>query len=88
MPGFSNVRYWFYSDIDRLTDFLALNERKIAHRFNKVSANLEDRDRRYIYSITYREHVEFSASTPGMCVCVFQCQPTALLHASGSTQGG
>ena len=23
-----------------------------------------------------------------MCVCVFQCQPTALLHASGSTQGG
>ena len=23
-----------------------------------------------------------------MCVCVFQCQPTALLSASGSTQGG
>ena len=23
-----------------------------------------------------------------MCVCVFQCQPTALLRASGSTQGG
>ena len=22
-----------------------------------------------------------------MCVCVFQCQPTALLRASGSTQG-
>ena len=22
-----------------------------------------------------------------MCVCVFQCQLTALLHASGSTQG-
>ena len=23
-----------------------------------------------------------------MCVCVFQCQPTALLRALGSTQGG
>ena len=23
-----------------------------------------------------------------VCVCVFQCQPTALLHASGSAQGG
>ena len=23
-----------------------------------------------------------------VCVCVFQCQPTALLCASGSTQGG
>ena len=23
-----------------------------------------------------------------MCVCVFQCQPTALLRASGSAQGG
>ena len=22
------------------------------------------------------------------CVCVFQCQPTALLRASGSAQGG
>ena len=23
-----------------------------------------------------------------VCVCVFQCQPTALLRASGSSQGG
>ena len=23
-----------------------------------------------------------------VCVCVFECQPTALLRASGSTQGG
>ena len=52
MPGFSNVRYRFYSDIDRLTVVLALHERKIAHQFDKVSANLEDRDRRDIYSIT------------------------------------
>ena len=46
MPGFSNVRYRFYSDIDQLTDVLALHERKIAHPFDKVSANLEDHDRR------------------------------------------
>ena len=52
MPGCLNVRYWFYSDIDRLTDVLALHERKIAHRFDKVSANLEERARRDIYSIT------------------------------------
>ena len=52
MPGFSNVRYRFYSDIDRLTVVLALHERKIAHRFDKVFANLEDRDRRDIYSVT------------------------------------
>ena len=38
------MRYRFYSDIDRLTAVLALHERKIAHRFDKVSANLEDRD--------------------------------------------
>ena len=41
MPGFSNVRYQFYSDIDRLTAVLVLHEHKIAHRFNKESANLE-----------------------------------------------
>ena len=35
MPGFSNVRYRFYSDIDRLTAVLALHERKIAHPFGK-----------------------------------------------------
>ena len=35
MPGFSNVRYRFYSDIDRLTAVLALHERKIAHPFDK-----------------------------------------------------
>ena len=35
MPGFSNVRYRFYSDIDRLTVVLALHERKIAHPFDK-----------------------------------------------------
>ena len=52
MPGFSNVRYRFYSDIDQLTDVLALHERKIAHPFNKVSANLEDHDRRDIYSVS------------------------------------
>ena len=65
MPGFQNVRYRLYSDIDLLTDVLALHERKIDHRFDKVSANLEDRDRRAIYSITQREHTEFSASTAG-----------------------
>ena len=52
MPGFWNVRYLFYNDIDWLTDVLALHERKIAHRFDKVSANLEDHDQRDIYSIT------------------------------------
>ena len=35
MPGFSNVRYRFYSDIDRLTAVLALHERKIVHPFDK-----------------------------------------------------
>ena len=35
MPGFLNVRYRFYSDIDRLTAVLALHERKIAHPFDK-----------------------------------------------------
>ena len=35
MPGFSNVRYRFYSDIDLLTAVLALHERKIAHPFDK-----------------------------------------------------
>ena len=35
MPGFSNVRYRFYSDIDRLTAVLALHERKIADPFDK-----------------------------------------------------
>ena len=35
MAGFSNVRYRFYSDIDRLTAVLALHERKIAHPFDK-----------------------------------------------------
>ena len=35
IPGFSNVRYRFYSDIDRLTAVLALHERKIAHPFDK-----------------------------------------------------
>ena len=46
------MRYRFYSDIDWLTDVLAMDERKIAHRFDKVSANLEDPDRRDIYSIS------------------------------------
>ena len=35
LPGFSNVRYRFYSDIDRLTAVLALHKRKIAHPFDK-----------------------------------------------------
>ena len=35
MPGFSNVKYQFYSNIDRLTAVLALHERKIAHPFDK-----------------------------------------------------
>ena len=52
MPGFSNVRYRFYTDIDRLTDVLALHERKIAHWFDKEYANLEDGDRRDIYSVS------------------------------------
>ena len=52
MSGFSNVRYRFYSDIGRLTAVLALHEREIAHPFDKVSANLEDRDRRDIYSVS------------------------------------
>ena len=52
MPGFSNVRYRFYSDIDRLTAVLVLHERKIAHTFDKVSANLEDCDRSDIYSVS------------------------------------
>ena len=46
------MRYRFYSDINWLTDVLALHERKIAHRFDKVSANLEERDRREIYSLS------------------------------------
>ena len=62
LPGSQNVRYLFYSDVDWLTDVLALHERKIAHRFDKVSANLEDRDRRDIYSVTLWEHAEYSAS--------------------------
>ena len=66
MPGFSSVRYRFYSDIDWLTDVLALHEHKIAHRFDKVSANLEDRDRGDIYSITLRDHAEFCEPTAGM----------------------
>ena len=52
MPGFSNVRYRFYGDIDRLTAVLALHECKIAHPFDKVSANLDDRDRRDTYSVS------------------------------------
>ena len=40
MPGFSNVRYRFYSDIVQLTAVLVLHEHKIAHPFDKVSANL------------------------------------------------
>ena len=71
MPGFSNVRYRFYSDIDRLTAVLALHERKIAHWFDKVSANLEDCDWRDFYSITQLEHVEFSASKAGICFCTY-----------------
>ena len=71
MPGFWNVRYRFYSDIDWITDVLTIHERKIAHRFDKVSVNLEDRDRRDIYSITYREHAEFSVSTAGMLFCTY-----------------
>ena len=35
MPGFSNMRYRFCSDIDRLIAVLALHERKIAHPFDK-----------------------------------------------------
>ena len=35
MPGFSNMRYRFYSNIDRVTAVLELHERKIAHRFDK-----------------------------------------------------
>ena len=34
MPGFQNVRYLFYSDIEWLTDVLTLHERKIAHQFD------------------------------------------------------
>ena len=41
--------YRFYNDIDWLTDVLALHERNIANRFDKVSANLEDLDRRYLF---------------------------------------
>ena len=52
MPSFSNVRYLFYSDIDLLTAVLAFHEHKIAHPFDEVSTNLEDRDRKDIYSIT------------------------------------
>ena len=51
MPGFYNVRYRFYSYIDWLTNVLALHGHKISHRFDKVSANLEDRDRSDICSI-------------------------------------
>ena len=46
------MRYRFYSDIDRLTAVLALHERKIAHPFDEVSTNLEDRDRKDIYSVS------------------------------------
>ena len=35
MPGLSNLRYWFYSDIDWVTAVLALHECKIAHPFDK-----------------------------------------------------
>ena len=41
-----------YSGIVWLTNVLALHERKIAHRFDEDFANLEDRDRRDIYSVT------------------------------------
>ena len=66
MPGFQNVRYRFYSDIDWFTDVLALHEHKTAHWFNKVCANLEDPDRRDIYSITKWEYAEYSASVTEM----------------------
>ena len=33
----------------------------------------------------FSDHVDYYNN---VCVCVFQCQPTALLRASGSTQGG
>ena len=46
------MRYRFYSNINWLTDVLALHERKIVHRFDEMSANLEDRGRRDIYSVT------------------------------------
>ena len=51
MPAFYNVRYRFYSDIEWLTDVLALHQRKIDHRFDKVSANLENPDRRDVCSV-------------------------------------
>ena len=35
MPGFYNVRYLFYSDIEWLTGVLASHERNIAHWFDK-----------------------------------------------------
>ena len=35
------MRYLFYSDIDWLSDVLALHEHKRAHRFDKVPANLD-----------------------------------------------
>ena len=44
-----------------------------------------------LYTILLTEHDSVVKSTVPqkcVCVCVFQCQPTALLRASGSMQGG
>ena len=49
MPGFSNVRYRFYSDIDRLTSVLALHERKIAHPFDKCLLTRGPSSERYLF---------------------------------------
>ena len=40
------MRYRFSNGIDWLIDVLALQQRKIDHRFDEVFANLDDRDRR------------------------------------------
>ena len=67
------MRYRIYSDIDWLTDVLVLHERKIAHWFDKVSANLQDHDRRDIHSATQWEHGENSTSVAGMLFCTKIC---------------
>ena len=69
MPGFSNVIYRFYSSIDWLSDVLALHECKVAHWFNKSSANLESLDRRDIYSVTSRSMLSTLHQRLGCCFC-------------------
>ena len=50
-----------------------------------TSSSLFLQDQLFAINKTQKHYMN---KTIQICVCVFQCQPTALLRASGSTQGG